>query len=222
MFRPAPVFTALVLVAFAGLAHGLATSRWHRSAALERALARVADVPLRIGSWQGHALPTDPEVFAQARAEAYWMRRYQETGTARAVTVILMCGRPGPLAVHTPDVCYRGAGYEMAGSAASLDVSLKDGTKGQLWTAVFSKEQGMAGGQLRLFWMWNADGQWQAPASPRMAFAGRSALYKLYVVRELAGAEPLSADPTLDFIGQLLPALNGALFPPDKSSNGEL
>jgi hypothetical protein len=214
MFRLPAVVTAFALVAVAGLAHGLVTSRWQRSTALDAALARVSRVPLTVGDWHGRDLEADPEPFAQARAEAYWVRRYENAAKGQAVTVILMCGRSGPLAVHTPDVCYRGAGYEMAGPAVSIPVPVAGAAEpGRLWTGRFEKEQPGAVGQLRLFWTWSADGTWQAPTSPRLTFAGRPALYKLYVLRETATEEPLAGDPTLAFLEQLLPALNQALFP---------
>jgi hypothetical protein len=214
MFRPAQVVIALALLALSGLAHGLVTSRWHKSEALEMALARVPDVPLTLGPWEGHDLETDPEVFAQARAEAYWMRNYQKGAAGPGVTAILMCGRAGPLAVHTPDVCYRGAGYEMAGPETRIEVPVAGaGEPAQLWTAVFRKEQPTGFGQLRLFWTWSAEGSWQAPGSPRLAFAGQPALYKLYVVREMTADEPLAGDPGLEFVGRLLPELNRVLFP---------
>jgi len=213
MFRPVPVLTALSLVALSGLAHGLVTARWHKAAALEAALERVPAVPLRIGGWHGSELPADPEMVAQAQAEAYWMRSYQQGTDRPAFTVILMCGRAGPLSVHTPDVCYRGAGYEMAGSEAVLDAPIQaGGAPAQLWTAVFRKEQPADTRRLRLFWTRSADGTWQAPRAPRLAFAGRPFLYKLYVVRELAGQTAAEADATVPFLRELLPALSQALF----------
>jgi hypothetical protein len=215
MFRPAHVLTAVALLAVSGLAHGLWTGRWQRSDALDVALARVGHVPLTVGSWKGHDLEVDPAPFRQARAEAYWTRRYEDS-KGRAVTVILMCGRSGPLAVHTPDVCYRGAGYEMAGDPESVDVSAGPGGPAHFWTARFQKEEPGAAGQLRLLWSWSTGGgPWLAPERPRLTFAGQPALYKLYVIRDLTTPdEPLAGDPALDLLRDLLPALDRALAPP--------
>jgi hypothetical protein len=211
MFRPAPILTALGLVLLSGLAHGLVTARWHRSAQLEEALARLPLVPQTIGAWRGHDLEADPGPFAQARADAYWVRRYEDSASRAAVTVILMCGRSGPLAVHTPDVCYRGAGYEMRGSAERMEVPLKDRAPAQFWTARFGKD--WPRNHLRLFWSWSADGTWQAPSAPRLTYAGRPFLYKLYVIRELRSEnEPPAHDPAQRFLTDLLPALDRTLF----------
>jgi hypothetical protein len=205
--------TALALLAVSGLAHGLLTSRWQPSEALAAARSRVPLVPLTIGGWQGRDLPTDPEAFAQARAEAYWMRHYQEGPDGPGVTAILMCGQTGPLAVHTPDICYPSAGYAMTAPETHIDIPLPGAKRpAQLWTAVFRKELPTGSNQLRLFWTWNASGSWQAPASPRLAFAGEPAIFKLYVVHELVAGEPLDRDLALEFLVQLLPALNKTLF----------
>jgi hypothetical protein len=213
MFRPAPVLTALALLAASGLAHGLVTSRWQRSEALDAALARVPLVPREVGGWHAYDLESDPEVFAQARADAYWVRRYEDPSRQASVTVILMCGRSGPLAVHTPDVCYRGTGYDMVGSAEQVEVPLPGAGAARLWTARFRKEQPTGGAELRLFWGWSADGAWLAPSAPRLTFAGRPALYKLYVIDEVPpGGGRAGGDQAVGFLPRLLPALSRALF----------
>jgi hypothetical protein len=211
MFRIFPVLTALALVSASGLVYGLWTARWQKSDELVQALARVPEVPHTLAGWKGHDLDVDTEAFHQARAEAYWMRRYEKNG--EAISVILMCGRAGPLAVHTPDVCYRGAGYEMVGRVEPLTVDVPGGASAAFWTARFQKERPGETGQLRLLWSWSHDGTWQAPTWPRLTFAGAPFLYKLYVIRETTSAdEPRPGDPTLALLGELLPALDRTLF----------
>jgi hypothetical protein len=214
MFRPSHVLTAFALLALSGLAHGLWTGRWQPSDARDEALARVGRVPLTAGNWKGHDLEVDPAPFRQARAEAYWTRRYEDS-KGRAVTVILMCGRSGPLAVHTPDVCYRGAGYEMAADPEPVEVRSGSGGPAHFWMARFQKEGPGAEGQLRLFWSWSTGGgPWLAADRPRLAFAGQPDLYKLYVISDLTTPDgPLAGDPALDLLRDLLPSLDRALAP---------
>ncbi len=68
--------TALTLLVAAGVLHGLWSERWRPADALEAAAVRLEQVPLEIGDWQGKAIDTDAESFAQAGAAA----------TGRAVT----------------------------------------------------------------------------------------------------------------------------------------
>src|SRR5262249_2096079 len=67
--------------------------------------------------------------------------------------------------------------------------------------------------KLRIFWAWSASGTWSAPDDPRLPFARQTALYKLYLIRELnRPGETLEEDPSIDLMRQLLPELQRALF----------
>src|SRR5262249_37906069 len=126
------------------------------------------------------------------------------------VTVLLMCGRPGRAAVHTPQWCYGGAGYEMIDAEARCPVGPAGSAAGQLWAARFRKQDVY----LRIFWGWSGDGSWVAPANPRLRLAHCRAVYKMYVIRELTTPhERLEDDACLDFLRQYLPELSRSLFP---------
>jgi hypothetical protein len=221
MIKALPILVAFALVGGAGVVHGLWTSRWHQSEDLQAALARVPKVPMTVGEWKARELEVSAEEFARAGALAYWSRRYERKLPGKgvqAVNVILMCGPSGRMAVHTPEVCYAGTGYEMVGSADPLELRVPGGESAEFWTARFRKETPGQAGQLRLLWSWGADGAWQAPERPRFVFAGRPALYKLYVLREGTGKDaPGSLDPSALFLTRFLPELNRTLFPADDS-----
>ena len=137
------------------------------------------------------------------------MRQYANPHTGDSTLVILMCGRAGRMSVHTPEVCYRGAGYEMHDQPAVR--SFKDA--GSFWTAQFTKKSAVTT-NLRLCWAWNAHGKWEASASPRWQFRGEPFLYKLYVSHEASrqpGAAP-GVDPTAEFMREFLPVLDRTLF----------
>lgn len=208
------VLTLLLLITLAGLVHGVWSSRWHTSEELQQALERVPRVPREFGSWRGKDQEVDPQMYLQAGAHAYWMRRYENTRTGTAVSVILMCGRFGPMSVHTPEVCYQGAGYELTGPATRVQVPLGDNNPATFWTGRFRKGQLDLVGQMRLYWSWNATGMWEAPDQPRLTFRGQPVLYKLYVLRELTtGAEAADTDPAVAFLGEFLPVAQKLLFP---------
>jgi hypothetical protein len=204
---------ALTLVLSAGVVHGLWTERWRPAPALEDAAARVARVPLRLGDWTGTEAASDPEAFAMAGARGYWTRSYVNGRTGQSVLVILMCGRAGRMSVHTPEVCYQGAGYDLFEPPAARAIRAPDGREfGSFWTAVFAKAAAPRT-ELRLFWAWTDDGAWRAPASPRWEFRGRPVLYKLYVAQD--GRPPGDHGPAPDFLWQALPELNRVLFEPE-------
>ncbi len=210
MKRCLTLAAALAFLVFSGLVHGLWTDRWQKSAALEQALERVQRVPLHIGAWRGEGLEGDADAFRRSGAQRYWVRQYRHPRHKTAITVILMCGRAGRMSVHTPEVCYRGAGYEMGDAAVGLAVTPPSGPDGTLWTAKFTKTSRVA--DLRLYWAWNGAGRWEAAQSPRWHFRGLPFLYKLYVIREEIPPLPAADALMRDFLEHLLPALHAALF----------
>ena len=167
--KPIPVLIAFVMVLSSGLVHGLWTDRWHKSEALELAVGRVESVPLQLGGWKGQPLKTDTEEFEQAGALGYWMREYRNKH--QSVTVLLMCGRAGRMSVHTPDICYQGLGYQMAGASQRVEVPSKGGRSAELWMGRFTKRTGSS--SLRLYWSWNDGSGWLAPSSPRWQYRGK-------------------------------------------------
>jgi hypothetical protein len=146
---------------------------------------------------------------------------YVNQKTGQAVSVLLMCGPFGPMSVHTPDVCYRAAGFDAVAPPARREVATEAGPPGEVRHAVFRKLESAVPRHLRICWSWSADGPFRAPDRPRVTFRGKPALYKLYVLREVAAPdEALDADPCLELLGRLLPAMERALFPSQGSLKG--
>ncbi|MCI0642801.1 MAG: EpsI family protein [Gemmataceae bacterium] len=198
---------ALVLLAASGLVHGRWTERWRQSEPLQDALARVSRAPLQVGAWKGKEQASKEEEFAQAGAQAYWMRTYTNPRLRTTVLAILMCGRAGRMSVHTPEVCYRGAGYEIVETPSRLPLQSETGEElGTFWTARFVKSAGVAS-DLRLYWAWTAHGPWQAPSSPRWEFRSEPYLYKLYVSVDAPSGIGQTSEAVLDFLRAMAPEL---------------
>jgi hypothetical protein len=165
-----------------------------------------------IGDWNGTALELPAEDRARAGAVACLARRYSNPIRGVSVSVLLFGGLPGMISVHTPDVCYPGAGYVLDRPSV---FQRRDGTKGH--RAEFRTALATRGGTnpsvLRILWGWNASKGWSAPDEPRWAFSDAPALCKLYVVRETAGAvvDP-GGDPCDDFLSVFLPELDRLVF----------
>jgi hypothetical protein len=211
MIRALPAAVVLSLLVLSGLVHGLWTGRWQGVQGLDCAGVRLDQVPTTLGGWQSEPLPLDPKHIAQAGLSGCWMRRYVRGLDGPAVTVLLMCGRSGPVSIHTPDICYGGAGYDMVGQPVRITAATAPQV--EFWTARFRKEGAVVPSYLRIFWAWSADGTWQAPDRPRLTFASFPVLYKLYVLRELdRPEEPLEDDPCLRFLRDALPEVGPALF----------
>lgn len=133
------------------------------------------------------------------------MRTYEHESSGEIVSVLLIVGRPGPVAVHSPDVCYPAAGYEASEAPVHQRVTAKNGTTAEFWKVDFRKEMVPIPGRLRIYWAWRGSGGWSAPLTPRLAFAREDCLYKLYVVRSLPPSpENDRSDASVDFIETFL------------------
>jgi hypothetical protein len=211
---PLPIALGILLVS--GVVHGLWTDRWVRledsSPFDETQLAkRIAT----IGEWESGPLSIDSSELAAAGISRYVARRYVHRSTRDEIVLLLVWGRPGPIAAHTPVVCFQGTGSQMVGDPVKHPVhSGSPPEVAEFWTARFRRTESPVPDYLRVFWAWNANGMWQAADNPRFSFAHYPALYKLYVVRHLAKPdEPAQTDPGSEFLQSLLPKLEDSLFP---------
>ena len=214
MLRLFPAWLGVALVVAFGLAEGLWANRWRTSDAPQRAAERLAEVPLTVGDWQGEARELDARQVAMAEVSGHLWRRYVNRRTGAAVTVLLVCGPPGPVALHPPEICYAGAGYRLVAEKVRRAVPVEAlPAPPEFWVARFQLD-GAVPRPLRIYWAWNGGGGWEASDNPRVAFARAGALYKLYVIRELSRPdEPPEADPAREFMKSFLPQLQGRLFP---------
>jgi hypothetical protein len=212
--RTVALLVALTAVLFSGVLHGMWTERWHTSAVRRDAAERLGRLPQRIGEWEGQDQEMDRREFEVAMIDGYVMRRYLRPRDGSAVSLLLVSGRHGPVSVHSPEVCYAGAGYVQAAASVLEDVPAGNGRQTQQFLkAKFVKENATETDALWIRWGWSAGGDWQAPKNPRLTFARSGVLYKLYVIGgSQVASEKEQLDPGLEFLGVLLPELRHVLI----------
>jgi hypothetical protein len=208
MSRLAPYLAALALVVGSGVAHALRTDRWSPSHSLEARVAELGRVPADVGGWRGRDSTLDRATVRVAGLSGYLMRVYKGPG-GDVLTVLVICGRPGPVAAHTPEICYPGEGYEQVGRTEKT--ALPDGSG--FWLARFRKPGPVEDQGLSVLYSFNAGGGWKASDNARVDFAGSPALNKVYVVRRTGPApEAGREDPSVEFLKEFLPQLRKYLF----------
>jgi hypothetical protein len=190
-----------------GLVHGYWTDRWATPVETTQAAERLNDIPLEVGDWDGEALEVKPNEAGLGVAGCI-KRRYVQRKTGAVVSLLIVCGRPGPVSIHTPEACYGARGYQ---------VGVKDRFEGEggdrLWRTDALRHSATEETRLRIFWGWNDGTAWTAADEARVQFARRPVLHKLYVVRELSGLNESNRDePCAAFLTQLLPLLRKTLF----------
>src|SRR5262249_5980512 len=150
------------------------TDRWGVGEAVATAAASLDRIPRTVGDWQAQPLDGDqgnvPGVAGQLSL------RYVNRKTGDCVRVVLLCGRPGPGCIHTPDGCYAASGHGV-GKMSIQDIKFEKATA-RLFTTVATKTEAAVETRLRLFWCWFDGSSWSVSDNPRGSYAGRKALFK--------------------------------------------
>jgi hypothetical protein len=201
--------TALVLIGGATIVLGRWTHRWDDASGLEHAAAAMKNLPDSFGSWTLlEDLSKSEEELAVAEASGCLFRRYRNRDTKEVVTVLMLCGRPGPISVHPPTACYRARGYRMSRGPMPASIN-SHGFR----LAEFQNPASIAEDRVAILWGWSHDGDWSAPVNPRVEFAGQPFLNKLYVTWSRNRDErPLEESVPLGFLAEFMPVARNA-FP---------
>jgi hypothetical protein len=203
-----PALIGLAFIVAAGVSQGVLAGRWSRSRAIEDGAASLGRAPAVIGDWEGADVPVDRRAMEMAEAAGYLMRRYKDRRTGRAADVLVVCGRPGPIAVHTPEVCYGGVGYEAESTTARVKLGADEA-----WALDLAKPGPVAADRLHILYCWGTGGAWEAADAPRLRFAGSPVLYKVYVIVTPARAEKAPDDAAEQFARLFLPTLRDCVRP---------
>jgi hypothetical protein len=210
--RLLPLIACSSLLVASGIVHGVWSNRWSVSDELRQASARLEALPQKLGDWEGQPSEVDARQLSVAEAAGHVSRRYVNRRTAAEVSLLVLAGRGGPLAVHQPEICYVGSGFTQLGKKERWEGPADSPVRGSsFWVGRFART-GADPQTLRVVHAWSLKGDWLAAEQPRHTFALLPALYKIYVVRQMSAAdEPLDKDPALDFLRVAVPALRVCL-----------
>src|SRR5262249_30519745 len=118
MARSIPFIVGLGLLLGSELVHGHLTNRWQSSNEPAASCARLPsqDEPLTIGAWKGHpGAPLPDQELLIGQIAGYFQQAFTHP-KGYTVNVLIVCGRPGPIAVHSPEICLGGEGYIPVGA----------------------------------------------------------------------------------------------------------
>jgi hypothetical protein len=211
MLRYIPVVIASMAVIACGVVHGFWTDRWVTGAEPKEAGDNLAKLPPIIGDWDGQAIESKS---SQGDEVTGWLqRRYTNRKTGEAVTMAIVCGRPGPISSHTPDVCYGASGFTV-GHPRRANVP---GDKGEFWTADAIKGSATGETKLRIYWGWNDGSGWLAVDDARQTYPRSPVLHKLYVIREVSSSTKDENEPCLKFLQSMVPLFDKTVLRSDKN-----
>lgn len=201
------------IVISAGFIHGAWTNRWRPNAELQQVVSRFAEVPSTWSGWTSEKIKLDPRELKAAGAVGTFSRRYIDSVSGEAVSVFVLAGSPGDIAVHTPDICYPGAGYVL-GPIEKTEVEI-EGTsqRAKLFTSTATRNRPDSLQRIRLYWAWTVDGSWTAPDDARQTYVSVPVLCKLYLISQENAEESGATSPQRIFLGRFLPHLTDTLYP---------
>jgi hypothetical protein len=188
---------AMALLIGLGLAHGRLTDRWGVPAAVKETAQLVNRVPAEVAGWTSRELEVSERTMLVAGAEGMLKREYRDPKSGKSVQVMVVCGRPGPISLHPPTVCFVGSGMQQREAEVRQTIDV-DGNGHEFLVADF-RPPGVLTEWARTYWGWSTDtALWHAPEDPRIEHAGRPYLYKLYFTTpiDLTAAEAeVETDP---------------------------
>jgi hypothetical protein len=201
------VVLAFALTILSGVLQGRMRNRWGPSPDTVHAADKLAEVPKQFGNWRLKSSDKLGEaVERELECVGYFVRNYQNQATGDLVSVTLLLGPPGPISVHTPEVCFGTRNYQALGKREEVAIRGADGEGDRLW-ALSYKANNLRGDMLRVYWAWSIGKHWSADADPRFKHAGQPYLYKIQLSSPLpAGADLQADDPCKKFLEDFLPA----------------
>ena len=205
-FRSPKLKTAFLvligLVLFSGVVHGVMDGRWSHSENLVETGARVSQLPDTCGDWELiEKQELDPGVAEVLRCYGSGVSQYRHSGNGTIVTVAVLFGPRGPIAVHRPEICYSSIGTEQIGNRKKKTVYV-DSAKQRFWQTQFSQDQSKTA-TLDVWYGWSDGDDWVAAENPRFWMTNN--LYKLQAAGPVGNEE---FRPCEDLLSVLLPHIN--------------
>lgn len=207
----AAAVAVIVLTTVSALVAGRLTNRWGVSPTAEQAGTRLLEMPKNVGPWK---LKQEMELNETARdllqCENYLHRMYEHSDTHDQVAIAVLMGPPGPIAVHTPDVCYSAREYEI--KEPRKHIKFDTGKSQTLWTMRFQSRT-VDAQLLQVAYGWSDGTQWKAPEDARWQYLGNSHLYKLQIA---AISGDVNREPDVvcnEFLEEFLPLMSQYLVP---------
>jgi len=199
--RRKPMLVVIALLMSSAVVHGSIDGRWSAKKNLKAQGERLSTLPESAGDWKLIDKPEMDESALQILQCHGWdQRKYRNETTGQIITVAVLFGPRGPIAVHTPEVCFDSIGTEQTRDRRVE--SIPTGKENhQLWSVEFSRKDSLDD-NFESWYGWSDGGAFHASKLPRVWMT--STLYKI----QLSGPSGNGADqPIQDFLGEFLPQL---------------
>lgn len=209
--RIAATAVLVSLTLFAGVVHGYLDGRWTTNQDMRAVGSQLDELPEQVGEWQlKEESELEPGAAKLLRCFGSVIRLYEHQKTGAVINVAVLFGPRGPIAVHTPEICYSSVGTTQIGDRKAERISAA-GPNDALWSVRFAVSPN-PDPALEVWYGWSDGGPWEARDQPR--FWLTDSLYKIQV----AGPVGREGDrPVQDFVNAFLPRTHSFMdsyYPP--------
>jgi len=209
------VILVAVLTIVSGMLQGRMSNRWGPTEDMQTAAKQLEKLPTQFGSWQ---LFSSQEMSEEARNQlecaGYLYHTYKNRDTGEIVNMVLLLGPAGPIAVHTPEICYSSRAYKQLAPRECVTLLDRSNREDKFWRLAF-RSTGVKADMLQVYYAWSTGDYWLAAGNPRFSLAGQPYLYKI----QLAATVPFYADlktndPCKKFLQDFLPVVKRCMIEP--------
>jgi hypothetical protein len=212
------VTVALALTFVGGAFQGHIRNRWGPSQNALIAATKMENVPRAFGGAQNDrwrmksAENLAPDTIAMLECTGNVVRTYVNRRTGETVNVLLIVGPAGPIAAHTPEICFSTQNYTSRDKRQRIAIASAQEQDDEFWALSF-KTKNVREDLLRVYYAWTASNRWSAPDDTRFGFVGSPYLYKLQVSSVMPAKSNLkTSDTCREFLKDFLPVLRPCLL----------
>jgi hypothetical protein len=127
---------------------------------------KLASFPVQLGEWECISDERlKPQVERTLRCDGYINRVYWNSRTGGRVSLAILHGPRGPMAVHTPEICYSSRGRVPAGEPQEV-VGQAEASGNTFWKLAFKQPKDVKA-DLEVWYAWSDGGEWIACSYPR-------------------------------------------------------
>jgi hypothetical protein len=211
----AGVVLVAALTVLSGVLQGNMRNRWGPSADVLSAVNKLVEIPAQFGDWRLQSSEElDKTAANMLECAGYMVRNYENQATGDVVGVTLLLGPPGPISVHTPEVCFGSRNFKSRSERQKVAIPGPAGADDEFWALDYAANN-LRGDLLKVYYAWSKGDRWSAQKDARFWSAGQPYLYKIQLFSRLPpGTNTQTYDPCLKFLQDFLPVARKCLVVP--------
>jgi hypothetical protein len=187
-----------------GALQGWLSGRWIDRSKQQDISQAITNLPTSVGDWTlQNDVPIGEAALSLLNPFGHINRTYANEKTGWVISIAVLYGLKGPIAVHTPEVCYSSRDFALLAPKSAYTIPIPN--EGTLWRQEFQSQR-VGAEHMMVYHGWSDGGPWMAAKNPR--FLRTETLTKIQVAAFGADQEK---DPIPEFLEQFIPSLRSAL-----------